>query len=231
MKTVLVTGANRGLGLGLCQQYFSLGDVVIGVCRANAEQADLLALKAQDEDRMHILHADLCSQASIEQLAECVQGQFKIDVLINNAGVSANEALGEWTQTAFMDNFLVNSVAPSLMCQALHDTLTSQARVIQLSSGVASIAQSDKFAQAPLDAYAMSKAALNMFTRRFALQCQASKQIVCALSPGWVQTDMGGQDATSTVQDASRKIVTLIERLTIADTGHFFDENGAQLPW
>ncbi|MGY0562149.1 MAG: SDR family oxidoreductase [Paraglaciecola chathamensis] len=231
MKTVLVTGANRGLGLGFCQQYFAQGDLVIAVCRPSACQKALLALKALDDKRIRILCADLHSQASISQLAANVSGNYTLDVLINNAGVSANEPFGQWTQEAFVDNFMVNSIAPSLLCQALIDSLASRAKVIQLSSGVASISHSNQFAQAPLDAYAMSKAALNMFTRRLALQLNDTEKVICAISPGWVQTDMGGQDATSTVQEAVGQIIGLISSLNKADNGTFMDEKGTQLPW
>ena len=132
MKTVLVTGANRGLGLGFCQQYFAQGDLVIAVCRPNACQKALLALKALDDKRIRILCADLHSQASISQLAANVSGSYTLDVLINNAGVSANEPFGQWTQEAFVDNFMVNSIAPSLLCQALIDSLASRAKVMGL---------------------------------------------------------------------------------------------------
>lgn len=231
MKTVLVTGANRGIGLGLCQQYISQGDVVIGVCREGSSQQDLLALKTISGNRMHILHADLHSENSINQLANAVQGNFKLDILINNAGVSANETFGQWTQSAFVDNFMINSIAPSLVCQALLGALTSEAKVIQMSSGVASITHSMQFADAPLDAYAMSKAALNMFTQRFAWQNKENGKIVCAISPGWVQTDMGGQEATSTVEQAVIQLISVIKGLTKADSGKFIDESGSQIPW
>jgi NAD(P)-dependent dehydrogenase (short-subunit alcohol dehydrogenase family) len=221
-QQVVITGASRGIGLGLVQQYLDNDSQVYAVCR---EVNEALGKLASQYPCLTLLIADLADEQAIQQLAkELAERQVQIDILINNAGVHIEQALGEWTQAAFMHNYLINAVTPALVIQSLSDCLSPIAKVIQLSSGVASFALSEGSAVLPYDSYAMSKVALNMLVRRLAVKTRDSSQIYCAISPGWVRTEMGGEQAPLSIEQAGDYLVHTIDDLCKKDSGAFIDE-------
>ena len=124
----------------------------------------------------------------------------------------------------------MNAVAPALLVQALSSLLAKKAKIIQLSSGLASFHENI----APLenfDSYSMGKVALNMLTKRLSAKLESREISVCSISPGWVKTDMGGENAPVSVNDAVKGITATIEKLTIKQSGDFLDEHGNVIPW
>lgn len=232
MKTVVITGANRGIGLGFVNYYLSDGSQVIALSRSTIDQSTLTSLLEHNiNKRFHNLTVNLLDESSINNTAKSISNLCSgVDLLINNAGVAEHEVFGEWSQAALTTNFQVNSVAPALLTQALSSQLNQHSKVIQLSSGLASISNN----QNPLegfDGYCMSKAAINMLTRRVASKLSDKKIIVNAISPGWVQTDMGGPEAPVTITEAVNTLTQTIEMLSMENSGKFLDENGNKIDW
>lgn len=226
-KTIVITGANRGIGLGFVEYYLSHGHSVIAACR-QPERADALnQLRITYPSQLAIEQLDVADPDSI---LSCSGRLGSLDILISNAGITIEEPFGEWTAEAFRKSFDINTLGPALLAQALASKIVHGGKLIQLSSGLASLALNLN-PQAGYDSYAMSKAALNIMTRRLAAKLAAQGVIVAALSPGWVQTDMGGPDATDTVENAVRIMVNTIERLGLPDSGNFLDLDGSALPW
>ncbi|WP_076417618.1 SDR family NAD(P)-dependent oxidoreductase [Colwellia sp. UCD-KL20] len=231
MKTVVITGANRGIGLGFVNYYLSNGWQVIALSRNTVDSSALTTLNHNIDTCFHNLTVNLLDETSINTTAKNIKHLCNgVDLLINNAGVAEHEVFGKWSQTALMVNFQVNSVAPALLTQALSSQLNPHSKVIQLSSGLASISSN----QNPLegfDGYCMSKAAINMLTRRVASKLADKNIIVNAISPGWVQTDMGGPEAPATITQAINTLTQTIAALIIENSGDFLDENGKKIDW
>ncbi|WP_077339069.1 SDR family NAD(P)-dependent oxidoreductase [Pseudocolwellia agarivorans] len=228
MKTVVITGANRGIGLGFLNYYLSNGWQVIALSRSAIDQS---TLNRNIDECFHNLTVNLLDESSINNTAKSINNLCNgIDLLINNAGVAEHEVFGEWSQAALTTNFQVNSVAPALLTQALSPQLNQHSKVIQLSSGLASI----KNNLSPLegfDSYCMSKAAVNILSRRLAFKLADKKIIVNAISPGWVKTDMGGPEAPATITEAVNTLTQTIEMLSMENSGKFLDENGKKIDW
>lgn len=228
MKTVVITGANRGIGLGFVNYYLSNGWQVIALSRSAIDQS---TLNRNIDKCFHNLTVNLLDESSINNTAKSINNLCNgIDLLINNAGVAEHEVFGEWSQAALTTNFQVNSVAPALLTQALSPQLNQHSKVIQLSSGLASIRNN----LSPLegfDSYCMSKAAVNILSRRLAFKLADKKIIVNAISPGWVKTDMGGPEAPATITEAVNTLTQTIEMLSMENSGKFLDENGKKIDW
>ncbi|WP_096086313.1 SDR family NAD(P)-dependent oxidoreductase [Agaribacterium haliotis] len=221
-KCVLITGANRGLGLGFCQHYLALGWRVYACCR----EPQLLEERLQNHSKLLAVSLDLSCNSSIEQCVNLIlSSSSQFDLLINNAGISCNADFGQWCAEDFEQSFRINAIAPALLVQGLRETLKPAAKIVQLSSGLASA--SNALSQKASDAfasYAMSKAALNMLSAKLA--ANLPEQVVLSMSPGWVRTQMGGADAPESVQELVPKFCSSIERLSAEHSGGFFDENG-----
>jgi NAD(P)-dependent dehydrogenase (short-subunit alcohol dehydrogenase family) len=222
--TVLITGANRGIGLELARQYSADGWQVIGTARRPDAADDLGDLDVT------VMQLDVTDQASVEQLAEDLDGQ-SIDVLINNAGIlSMVRSISEIDFEEFDRVMAVNTVGPIRVTQALLPNLRAgkMKKIINTSSVAGSI--SGKTRGGPYG-YSESKAALNMFTRSLAGELKTDGFICIVIHPGWVQTDMGGANAAVTVADSASGIRSVIENLTAEDSGEFRTFEGQQLPW
>lgn len=226
MPTVLVTGANRGLGLGFAKHYAGKDWTVLAACRQPNEAA---ALKRLTNTR--VLPLDLSDEDSIAALSQTVGGA-PIDLLINNAGVLGPQpsSLGQLQQSDWLPVLSVNAVGPALLTEALAaNLLASRTRkVVNISSGLGSLTEADT-EWAPV--YCVSKAALNMATRYLAAALAPRGGIVVALSPGWVQTAMGGQGAELTVEESVAAMTAVIEGLGRKDNGSFLGHQGRPIPW
>ncbi|WP_370979064.1 SDR family oxidoreductase [Agaribacterium sp. ZY112] len=217
---VVITGASRGIGLGLLRHYLEQGRSVVAACR----QPEQLAELSRSYANCQVLSLDLADEASIDCFAKDVTLLGAIDLLVNNAGTTIDQPFGQWTQAAFTESFCVNTVGPALLVQQLAPLFLKGAKVVQLSSGLASIAT---IATEQFCSYALAKTALNMLTAKLALLCP--EQTVIAMSPGWVQTDMGGPEAPDTVEQLVPKFCSSLESLSKEHSGGFFDENGDAL--
>ncbi|MGD8174448.1 SDR family NAD(P)-dependent oxidoreductase [Marinimicrobium sp. ARAG 43.8] len=230
MATIVITGANRGLGLGLAQQYLAQGHQVLATHRPGSNTEGWEGLVENASGQLTPVALDLQDDRSIEQCAQGLKAAGPIDIMINNAGATNHQPLGSWTRAAFIDSYQSNAVGPALLIQALRDNLAQGARLIQLSSGLASIAENIG-ADGPFEEYAMSKAALNLLTHRLAHKLAERGIITAAISPGWVKTDMGGNDAPTSVEQAAQAIAQTIEQLQPEQSGGFFDLEGAPIRW
>lgn len=229
MKTIVITGANRGIGHGLTQQYLADQHRVIATVRSERGREALNGLQDQYADALVVHELDVASEASISAFGEKLASEA-LDGVINNAGISHEEPFGAWSNAGFDTNFAINTIGPALVAQALVPRLNPGGKLINMSSGMGSI-QLKIHPEGTLDAYAISKGALNALTHRLAERWKPQGVIVAAISPGWVKTEMGGPDATTEVVDAVACLKRTFDALTAEQSGLFMDENGEPLPW
>jgi NAD(P)-dependent dehydrogenase (short-subunit alcohol dehydrogenase family) len=202
---------------------------VIGTAR-NPDAAESFKILSQTYPAcFRSVPLDVTNEASIVALPVLLES-VQIDCLINNAGISLEEDFGSWTSQGFEANFQANTLGPALVSQAMTSLMGEGAKIVNMSSGMASI-ELNLNPQAGLDAYAVSKAGLNFVTRRLAEKLKERAIAVVAVSPGWVRTEMGGADATASVEEAVQCLVQTIDTVTIEQTGAFLAETGEPLPW
>lgn len=202
MKTVLITGANRGLGLGFVRHYLAAGDRVLATCRTPETARDLTALAAAHPGRLLLDRLDMAEPEQFAAWARRAQHLVtSLDRVIFNAGICPAEDIDDWKAATFQNTFLVNVTAPALLARAVLPILSTPATLAFISSGMGSLEHPFNPAM-PFDAYAMSKAALNMLAHRLAGRFAGRPIRVLALNPGWVRTDMGGAEAPLSVEEA-----------------------------
>ena len=226
---ILITGANRGLGLGLATKYLSSGhDVVVTARQPQAAEA-LIALKRDFRTRCKVLELDVSQHDSVHAFSRH-WGDTPVDVLINNAGVGGSFSIRapELQFAEGLDTYNINTLGPMRVVQSLMPQLRRGSRVVNISSKMGSIADNN---QGGAYFYRMSKAALNMATKCLALECEKAGIIVTAMHPGWVQTRMGGQNAPITVEEATGHMVRTIDALTVQHSGSFLNYDGAVILW
>jgi NAD(P)-dependent dehydrogenase (short-subunit alcohol dehydrogenase family) len=232
MSLAIVTGANRGLGLEFVHQLLARDWRVVAGCRKPGQALKLTGYAGAHPGRLHVLPLDVASERSITGFArETALVTDRVDLLINNAGVLvAGERFGSVAAKSLADSFAANASGPLLLTQALADLLAASdaPRVANISSQIGSIANTQAFRTA---SYAMSKAALNMATRLMAAELRGRGAIVACFHPGWVQTDMGGANATLSIVDSVTALLTRILALTPDDAGRFIGVDGNDLPW
>ena len=224
-RTVLITGANRGIGLELARQYSADGWQVIGTARKPDEAVELSGLP-----NVLILQLDVTDQESVARLAEIV-GDQPIDVLINNAGVlQMVGSVADIDPDDFSYTLAVNTLGPVRVTQAVLSNLRrgELKKIINITSNLGSITDNTS---GQFYGYRESKAALNMFTRSLAAELRPEGFTCVVLHPGWVKTDMGGPDAPVTVQESARGIREVIDGLTATDSGTYWTHRGEQLAW
>jgi len=222
--TVLVTGANRGIGLEFATQLKAAGYKVIGTARKPAEATDLKALGLRVEQ------LDVTDAASVAALAERLQGE-PIDLLINNAGVGGLRA-NSFRETDFEDmawTFNVNSAGPMRVTQGLLDNLVAgQGKtIVHISSIMGSIENN----RGGYYAYRSSKTALNMLNSSLAAELGREGFTCVVMHPGWVKTRMGGESAPVEPKDSIAGMLKVIQGLKPADNGRFLDYQGQTVPW
>lgn len=224
-ETVLITGANRGLGLEFAREFSAKGYKVIGTARKPHEAYDLQALHVRVEK------LDVTDPDSVQALAGRLDG-VSIDILINNAGImGANAPTFVSLDVDDLDKtYQVNSLGPMRVTQALYDNLkmAKTRKIIQITSDLGSISLNSR---GGLYGYRMSKAALNMFNKTLADELGGEGFICVVLHPGWVQTDMGGSNAPLTPQQSVSALIKVIEKLKPTDNGRFLNYKGKELPW
>ena len=231
MTTVVITGANRGLGLALATKYVASGASVIGGCRRPTTAGELAACGAE------VLELDMGSGESIAAFAAAV-GDRSIDVLYNNAGIDAR-AVGagetargalELTEAQFRAVIDVNLIGPMLLVKALAANVCAVGgKVVNVSSQVGSIEVAHTIGSDA--AYTTSKAALNMLSLKQSQVLRPKGVCVIALHPGWLRSDMGGPKASLEPAEAAASIVTLVDGLTLEQSGSFLRWDGSVHPW
>ena len=237
-RQALVTGANRGIGLEFVRQLLARGDRVVATCREPGKAAVLNTLAGEHPGRLHVLPLDVAEPKAHAQLARELplvlgevgdRGEGTLDLLVNNAGVlHSGERFGALGAAHLEHSFRVNAMGPLLLSQALAPLLADGARIANLSSQLGSIGNLGRFGT---PSYNISKAAQNMATGLLAKALSERDIVVLALHPGWVQTDMGGEDAEIAPAAAVRGLLATIDGATSASSGGFFDWQGERMPW
>jgi len=258
-SSILVTGANRGLGLELVRQLASGPSIVrpqliIAACRNPAEATDLIALSEQhsDKPKISLVQLDVTDEKSIDQSYEetaALCGTGGLNLIINNAGVFPMKHTPELFGFESMTDCLKgNVVGPTILCKKFHPLLvksagmakvantsemsTSKSAVVMMSSNLGSIENTRNAMSYPYYAYNASKAGLNMVMKCLSLEYEKDGILVSSIHPGWVQTDMGGNQAPLTKEESVRHMIATIAKM---ETGKFYNydfaETGKYLPW
>ncbi len=231
MATILITGANRGLGLEFCKQYAADGWQVLACCREPGSATALTHL-ANEFSNISVLPLDMANLAQIDALAQQLDGTA-IDVLLNNAGVygdTAGRGFGNLDVAEWQKTMTINVFAPVKMTEAFLPNLKlgSQKKVLAISSLMGSLA--DNCSGGSI-LYRSSKAALNAAMKSVAIDNRANELAILILHPGWVKTDMGGSNAPLEILESVQKMRETIANFTLAQSGEFLRYDGTPLPW
>lgn len=222
-KRVLITGANRGIGLALAQQLAERGDEVVAVCRKASP-----ALRALPVE--HVEGIDVVDAEALAGLAERL-GPARLDWLLLNAGVLSVESLGSIDAQArqrIIHQFEVNALGPLLCAEHLLPCLARPGRIGILTSRMGSIGDNGS---GGYYGYRMSKAAVNAVGRSLAMDLKPQGISVFLLHPGFVRTDMTGGQGEIDAAFAARGLIERMDTLADSDTGSFWHANGQALPW
>jgi NAD(P)-dependent dehydrogenase (short-subunit alcohol dehydrogenase family) len=231
MTTVLITGANRGLGLEFCRQYAEAGWNVIACCRNPKQTSELNAL-SQHYTSMQIEALDVVHLDQIEALSTKLS-DTAIDVLINNAGVyedNRSNGFGQLDYQAWQHSLLINTLAPMKMAEAFLPQIqhSSKKLIVNISSLMGSVSDNDSGGSI---LYRSSKAALNAAMKSLSIELSNQNIGVLILHPGWVQTDMGGANALIDSKTSVSGMCAVINGFTLAQSGAFIKYDGKPMPW
>jgi NAD(P)-dependent dehydrogenase (short-subunit alcohol dehydrogenase family) len=230
MARIVVTGANRGIGLGLTRVYAERGDEVWATARKPAEAKELQALAKASGGKVHVHELDVRNDAQVAAFAKAV-ADAPVDVLINNAGIASpwNAGLMDFDAEEAMRCFDTNALGAIRVTRALIENLrAARGKVVNMTSRMGSIGDNGS---GRAYAYRMAKVALNMATRNIAHEVKGFGGIAVALHPGWVKTQMGGSGATEDVGESAQRIVARIDGFTAKESGRFWHAKGEELPW
>ncbi len=226
----LITGANRGIGLEFVKQLTSRGETVLATCRSPKQAEELNTLANTHKDLLTIIKLDVADTESIDNLLSYVKKEdLTFDVLINNAGINPQAGqLGELDYDVFLKGFEVNSIAPLRLAEALLPRLTGAKKIINLTSKMGSVEDNTS---GGAYAYRMSKAALNIGFKSFAIDTKSKGVTSLVMHPGWVMTDMGGPNALITVEQSVSGLLNTIDNATLEQSGNFYGWEGNIIPW
>ncbi len=231
MNTVLVTGANRGLGLEFARQYAADGWKVYAACRRPDEASALGRLAAGSGGHVEAIALDVTDAASVRTAAAELAG-IPIDLLVNNAGVGSpkGQKLGSLDYAAWQRVLDTNTLGPMRVVEAFLGNVEKgrQKKIVTITSGMGSIGDNGSGGSY---AYRSSKAAVNMVVKSLSIDL-AERGITCVvMNPGWVRTDMGGPGGRLSPEQSIVGMRKVIAGLTPADSGKFFNHDGGQYPW
>jgi len=225
MSNVLITGANKGIGLEFAKQYLSRGNNVIACCRDPSTANELQRLV---DPGLDVLSLDVTEETAIERLPALLAGR-KVSLFINNAGVyGAAQSLDQVHTAEWQAVIKVNTIAPLLIARALLPSMEEGGKLAFLSSKMGSIADNSS---GSAYIYRTSKTALNQVVKSLSYDLSPLGLAVVALHPGWVKTDMGGPNALIDTRTSVSGMVSVIDCLDLAKSGKFFNYQGVQIPW
>lgn len=240
MPTILITGANRGLGLEMARQYMADGWSVYGAVREPAKAAALVQLGEDLPGEFHALIMDVTKPQEVDEAAQSIAG-VAIDLLVNNAanadgyGTGAYENVDDpdprnYDYGLWEEILQVNLLAPTRVTGAFSDNLAlgSEPVVVMMGSGLSSISNTW---QAGRYAYRTSKAALNMMVRSMGEWLEGRGIAIFTLSPGWTRTDMGGPNAVNSVEESVTGMRVVIAQMKLENTGSYLNFDGEDIPW
>ncbi len=219
MATVLVTGANRGIGLQLCTQFMARGDDVIAACRSASDDLAQLGVRI-------IENVDVSDGDSIKHLEDTL-GEQRIDILVNGAGILREDKLGELDYDEMTEQFRVNTLGPLRVTEALLDNLPKGSKVIIITSRVGSIKDNSS---GGYYGYRASKTAVNQVGMNLKHELLPRGVAVALLHPGLVATDMTGGRGVDP-KESARGLIQRIDELNLDNSGSFWHAEGYALPW
>lgn len=229
MAVVLITGANRGIGLALVKAYAGRRDKVFAAIRATSDRTELDAYVAANPQWVEVIEMGVSDPADIGRARRRLEAE-PIDVLINNAGTGGpdRQSATDMDYEGLAETLDVNAIGPLRVSNAfLPNVKAAKGKIVTLSSqmGQMQSAQGDSLA------YRVSKAAVNKLMRGLATELKPQGIPVFILHPGWVKTDMGGDGAPLTPEESATLMQKLIDKLGLAATGRFLAWNGKELAW
>ena len=223
MANVVITGANRGIGLELAKLYAARGDLVTAICREAGDEIEDIA--DQTISGIDVTNEQI-GPGLQTILAELVEG--KIDLLINNAGLFKNETLDAMDADSIREQFEVNTIAPLMIAHGLAPLMGEGSKIANITSRMGSIEDNTSGAYY---GYRASKAALNAVGKSLAMDLKPKGIAVAQLHPGFVQTRMVGFNGDISPSEAAAGLAQRIDELNLENTGGFWHSNGQQLPW
>ncbi|MFT4551895.1 MAG: NAD(P)-dependent dehydrogenase (short-subunit alcohol dehydrogenase family) [Chlamydiales bacterium] len=231
MPTVMVTGANRGLGLEFSRQYLGKGWKVLATCREPEAAKTLQDLHSEFGDSLRVYSLDLSKQNDIEELKKEIEGEA-LDVLINNAGVyyGRSQSFGDINYDDWEKTMQVNLMAPVKMAEVFLENLLKGEKkcLVNITSLMGSITDNQGGGSY---LYRSSKAALNAVIKSISIDLKNQGVIATVLHPGWVKTDMGGPNALISPEESIQGMCKVIDQLTLEKSGKFFRYDGNEIPW
>jgi NAD(P)-dependent dehydrogenase (short-subunit alcohol dehydrogenase family) len=230
-STYFITGCNRGLGLEFVQQLLARGERVIATCRDIATATDLTALTLEHSGQLSLVEMDVSDEASMREAVALLNDEA-IDVFINNAGVYGprDANFGNVDGPVMAEVLYTNAVAPVLLTQLLIDNVRkgSGKKLVYVSSKMGSIADNGRGGSY---IYRSSKTALNSVVKSLALDLAPEGIATVTLHPGWVRTDMGGPNGLIDAPESVSGMLNVIDGLSVANTGQFFNYDGSTIAW
>lgn len=219
-QTVLITGANRGIGLEMARVWKERGDEVIAVCRKASDELKALGVRV-------IEGIDVSRDEDVKRLRDEL-GNTRIDLLYNNAGIMRRETLDEMNYDTLREQFEVNTLGPLRVTVALLDKLNKGGKVGLMTSRMGSIEDNDSGKQY---GYRISKAGLNAAGKSLAVDLKDQGIAVAILHPGYVKTDMTRHTGHIEPAEAAERLVRRMDELSLENTGTFWHSDGSVLPW
>jgi NAD(P)-dependent dehydrogenase (short-subunit alcohol dehydrogenase family) len=225
MKNVVITGANRGIGFSLCEQFSSQGFAVFALCRASSQELDLLAVT--HASLTIIENVDVTTQQGLQLMSRSLQNT-PIDILINNAGLLRSDNLENIEDANILEQFNINALAPLNVCKHLLKQLTAGSKIAFISSRMGSISDNSSGGQY---GYRMSKSALNAAGMSLSQDLKDDQISVAIYHPGWVQTRMVNYSGDISATESATKLCQLIIQQDMSKSGTFTHSNGQALGW
>lgn len=219
-RTIVITGANRGIGLAMASIWKARGDRVIATCREPSAVLDRLGVEMIDG-------IDVSREDGVINLQSGL-GDTSVDVLFNNAGIMLSETVDHMSYDQIREQFEVNTLGPLRVTLGLLDNLHAGSKVGLMTSRMGSIGDNTSGGKY---GYRISKAGLNAAGKSLAHDLKPKGIAVAILHPGWVQTDMTGHSGNLTTEQAAENLIARMDALDLDNTGTFWHSDGTELPW
>jgi NAD(P)-dependent dehydrogenase (short-subunit alcohol dehydrogenase family) len=221
MTTVIVTGANRGIGLEYCKQFLARGDQVIALCRQTSEELIALACRVEED-------IDVSSDDCVAIIRERLNDVSQVDVLVNNAGLLTDESLEDLDYDRIRSQFEINTLGPLRVTDALKGKLGRGAKIAMMTSRMGSVTDNTSGSRY---GYRISKAALNIASVSLAHDLKSEGVAIAILHPGYVKTEMTGMSGLIDTEESVDGLMQRIDALSLENSGTFWHTNGDVLPW
>ncbi len=232
MQNILITGANRGLGLGFVKKFLENKAKVFCTTRSTENSKKLLDYKKNYPNNLEIIELDLLNENSANILSNAL-AELPIDIFLNNAGVignSSSQYFSAVSSKTWLEVLKVNLISPLMITQKIIRNIekSSDKKIYFLSSKVGSIQDNRS---GGMYIYRSSKTALNQVVKSLSIDLKPIGISVIALHPGWVRTDMGGHNALISVEESVKGMMKVISNTSIKNSGQFLNYDGKEIPW